>query len=261
MGDHPAVPETATAVDKARQQWRYDAISTASGVILALFMWGHMLFVSTIWTGERGFNWIADLFEATWLAQLTVPVITAVFFIHFVFASRKIPGKLQDRKLIKQLGDDMRDSEWTFAGDKQESLEKIRPHSETSLWIWQVRTGMIILALGSMHLLVVGADVVQRVLGHHGITAAETMGRVQGGMWVLYAILLLAVEVHAGIGLYRVMVKWGLGSRVLGIKITRKSAHIFEQVTLYGFLAIGIFTLLVLAGIVPPPLASLVAGS
>ena len=261
MGNHPEVPEATSAVERARQQWRYDAISTASGVVLALFMWGHMFFVSTIWTGERGFDWVADLFEATWLAQVTLPFITVVFFVHFVFASRKIPAKLQERRLIKQLGDGMRDTEWRFSSAQRQTLEKIRPHGETSLWIWQVRTGMIILAIGSMHLLVVGADILQRTLGQAGITAAESVARVQGGMWVLYAVLLLCVEVHAGIGLWRVAVKWGLGRRVLGIDITRKLAHTLEQVTLWGFLAIGVVTLLVLAGVLPPPLASLVSGS
>lgn len=244
-------------VERARTQWRYDAISTASGVLLALFMWGHMLFVSSIWTGERGFNRIASLMETTWVAQATVILIAVVFFVHFVVASRKIPAKLQERRAIKSLGDGVRDSAWSFSEARRKELEKIRPHSETSLWIWQVRTGMIILALGAVHLFVVGADVIESTLGLEGITAGESMARVRAGMWVIYAVLLFCVEVHAGIGLYRVAVKWGLGRRVLGIRLTRRAAHAFEQITLWFFVLVGVVTLLVLAGVLEPPLACL----
>lgn len=256
----PPVSEIAPAADRARAQWRYDAISTGTGVVLALFMWGHMLFVSTIWAGTSRFDWIADAMEHTWVAQITVVVITILFFVHFVLASRKIPGKLQDRRLIKNLGDSIAGSQWRFSAAQQKQLVKIRPHAESSLWIWQVRTGMVILVIGAVHLFLVGHDVLERVLGDTGITATESMGRVSSGMWVLYAVLLLAVELHAGIGLYRVTVKWWIGRRLplLGT-ITRRKAHVFEQVTLWFFLAVGLVTLLVLAGVVAPPLAPLFA--
>ncbi len=251
--------ELVAARERARRQWKLDAISTCTGVFLALFMWGHMFFVSTILTGERGFNFIADMFEHYWLAQPTVVLVTIVFFVHFVTASRKIPAKLAERKRIKDLGDDITDSRWNISEEDREELEKIRPHEETSLWIWQVRSGMIILALGSIHLFVVGADVAQRTFGIGeavGINAAETMARVQDGMWLLYAVLLFAVEVHAGIGLYRVTVKWGLGTRIpiIGKRITRRMAYIMEKIVLYFFLAVGFITLAVMAGLLDPPL-------
>ena len=251
--------ELVAAKERARRQWKLDVISTCTGVFLALFMWGHMFFVSTILTGERGFNFIADMFEQYWLAQPTVVLVTIVFFVHFVTASRKIPAKLAERKRIKDLGDDITDSRWNISEKDREELEKVRPHEETTLWIWQVRSGMIIFALGSIHLFVVGADVAQRTfdIGEAvGINAAETMARVQDGMWLLYAVLLYAVELHAGIGLYRVTVKWGLGSRIpiIGARITRRMAHIMEKLVLWFFLIIGFITLLVMAGVLPPPL-------
>ena len=254
--------ELVTARERAQRQWKLDAISTGTGVFLALFMWGHMFFVSTILTGERGFNWIADVFEHYSLAQPTVVLVTIVFFVHFVTASRKIPAKLAERRRLKKLGDDISGSQWNISKEDRKELEKVRPHEETSLWIWQVRSGMIILALGSIHLFVVGADVAQRTfnLGSGlGINAAETMARVKDGMWLLYAVLLYMVELHAGIGLYRATVKWGLGSRipVIGSRITRRMAHIMEKVVLWFFLIIGFITLLVMAGVLDPPLAFL----
>jgi fumarate reductase subunit C len=251
--------ELTAARERARRQWKLDAISTGTGIFLAIFMWGHMFFVSSILTGERGFNWISDLFEHYWLAQPTLVLVTIVFFVHFITASRKIPAKLAERRRVKKLGDDISQSEWNISKEDRKELEKVRPHKETSLWIWQVRSGMIILALGSVHLFVVMADVVQRTfnIGEGlGINAAETMERVQGGMWILYAILLYAVEVHAGIGLYRVTVKWGLGVRIpiIGSRITRSMAQKMERIVLWFFLIIGFITLLVMADVIDPPL-------
>ncbi len=258
--------ELVAAKEQARRQWKLDAISTGTGVFLALFMWGHMFFVSTILTGERGFNFIADMFEHYWLAQPTVVLVTIVFFVHFVTASRKIPGKLAERKRLKKLGDDIEQSEWNISEADRAELEKVRPHEETTLWIWQVRSGMIILVLGSIHLFVVGADVAQRTFGLGeaiGINAAETMARVQDGMWLLYAVLLYMVELHAGIGLYRVTVKWGLGSRIpiIGSRITRRMARTMETVVLWFFLIIGFITLLVMAGVIDPPLEGLLGAA
>ena len=258
--------ELVTARERARWQWKLDAISTGTGVFLALFMWGHMFFVSTILTGERGFDFIADMFEHYWLAQPTVVLVTIIFFVHFLTASRKIPAKLAERKRLKKLGDDIEQSEWNISEADRAELEKVRPHEETTLWIWQVRSGMIILVLGSIHLFVVGADVAQRTFGLGeaiGINAAETMARVQDGMWLLYAVLLYMVELHAGIGLYRVTVKWGLGSRIpiIGSRITRRMARTMETVGLWFFLIIGFITLLVMAGVIDPPLEGLLGAA
>lgn len=260
-------PLTATtpSADHARLQWRLDAISTATGVFLALFMWSHMLFVSTIWTGAVGFDWFAKIAENTWIAQLGGIVVVVAFFVHFVTASRKIPANIRQRRLVSQLGDDIKSSKWNISKEQQADLVKIRPHSETSAWLIQIRTGMVILVLGSVHLFVISTDLAEFVVGvfgfgaGHGITAMESMARVQSGLWILYGILLVAVEVHAGIGLYRVAVKWFLGSRLLGIRVTRELAHLGERVTLVFFLFIGVITLLVLAGVLPPPLAFLFA--
>lgn len=246
----------------ARNALREEWVSGLTGVILALFMWGHMFFVSSILTGERGFDFVADLFELTWLAQPTIVLILLVFFAHFVTASRKIPGKLDERKRMMELGLRIKGARKRW-NQSTKSKIRLRDHSETSLWIWQVRTGMIILVIGSVHLFVVGVDIWQRTFGGIGITAFESMGRVQDGMWILYAVLLFCVELHAGIGLYRVTVKWGLGSRIpiIGKKITRGMTHRAEQLVLWFFLIIGAITLLVLGGVLDPPLEFLLAES
>ncbi|MEE9167772.1 MAG: hypothetical protein V3U24_09995 [Candidatus Neomarinimicrobiota bacterium] len=237
-------------------------ISAATGVFLALFMWTHMLFVGSILTGQRGFDFVSNVLETTWLAQLIVILVTVAFFVHFVTASRKIPGKLSERRRMMELGRTVKGARKRWNQDPRSEIRH-RDHSETSLWIWQVRTGMIILAIGSIHLFVVVADIWQRTFGGAGITASESMARVQDGMWILYAVLLFCVELHAGIGLYRVAVKWGVGSRIpfTGKRMTRQMAHRSERIVLWFFTIIGIVTLLVLAGVLAPPLALLLPES
>ena len=89
-----------------------------------------------------------------------------------------------------------------------------------------------------------------------GIEAVTTMERVQSGLWLPYAILLVCVEFHASIGLYRLATKWGAGAM-----LSRGAIHAIERVLLWFFLGLGIVVLLVLAGVIPPPLAFLLGGA
>ena len=76
----------------AKRQLTYEIVSGGTGLILALFMWCHMFFVGSILLGERGFDWLAEALEVTYVAQPTVIIILALFVIHAVFAARKIPA-------------------------------------------------------------------------------------------------------------------------------------------------------------------------
>ena len=251
--------QASDAYQQAKKALRDERISGFTGVFLALFMWGHMLFVSSILTGEQTFNFIADLFEHTWLAQITIILITIVFFVHFVTASRKIPRGLRDRKKIIKLCKSIKGSKNRWNQEITSDI-RLRNHSETILWIWQVRSGMAILILGSIHLFIVGTDILQRSLGGAGITALESTGRVGSGLWLLYVALLICVEFHAGVGLYRFAVKWWIGKQLpLVGKVTRRKTHLVEQFILIFFIIIGIVTLAVLAGLIDPPLESLMA--
>jgi fumarate reductase subunit C len=127
------------------------------------------------------------------------------------------------------------------------------PHAESLLWIWQVRTGMVILVLGSFHLILLGIDVLTPLFGDRaGIEAASSVARVRGGLWILYAVLLIAVEFHASVGLYRVAIKWGAG-----LALSRRVLRGIERVLLWFFLGLGVVVLLVLGGVVAPPLGFL----
>ena len=69
--------------------------------------------------------------------------------------------------------------------------------------VFRAVTAMIILIMGSIHMWVVLTDL--------PITAQKSAARIQGGWWMLfYLVLLPMVELHVGIGFYRILVKWGV---------------------------------------------------
>jgi fumarate reductase subunit C len=226
---------------ESSRQVTYEILSGGSGLILALFMWGHMVLVGSILTGERGFDWMATMLEDYFIAQPTVVAIFTLFLVHAVLASRKIPAQLRQRKQLIKLGRDLK----TSSG--------FNPHTESLLWIWQIRTGMTVLVLGSFHLILLGIDVLTPLFGERlGLEAVTTLARVQAGLWLPYAVLLICVEFHASVGLYRMAVKWG----VLG-RLSRPTIRIIEHILLWAFLGLGLVILLVLAGVLQPPLAFL----
>jgi len=224
--------------------------------MLALFMWGHMILVGSILTGARGFNWMATMLEDYYIAQPTVLAIFTLFLVHAALASRKIPAQLRERKKMLQLGKGL-DRSGREKVPSASPFSPFHPHTESLLWIWQVRTGMAILVLGSFHVILLAMDTLTPLFGDRtGIEALTSMQRVQSGLWIPYAILLICVEFHAGVGLYRLAIKWGSGSW-----LSRNAMHRIEQLLLWFFLGLGVVVLLVLAGVLPPPLAFLLAGA
>ena len=80
---------------------------------------------------------------------------------------------------------------------------KMMRHEDTTLWFWQVFTGFALFFLAAPHLYIM-------------LTQPELIGPFESAdrvwsdhYWPLYILLLLAVELHGGIGLYRLAVKWG----------------------------------------------------
>jgi len=230
----------------ATRQLVFEVISGGSGLVLALFMWGHMVLVGSILTGERGFDWMATMLEDYFIAQPTVVAIFVLFLLHAAVASRKIPAQLQERRQLLKLSRDLKAS------------SGFESHSESLLWIWQVRTGMTVLVLGSFHLILLGLDLLTPLFGERlGLEAVTTLARVQAGLWLPYAVLLVCVEFHASIGLYRMAVKWG----VMGRFLSRRMLRAIEHILLWAFLGLGVVILLVLAGVLQPPLAFLLLES
>ncbi len=247
---------TQSVTTSAHRQLTNEIISGGSGLLLALFMWGHVVLVGSILTGERGFDWLATMLEDYYIAQPTVLAIFFLFCLHAFYAARKIPAQLAERKRLQELAKGLRNSGREKVATRTE-YSPFRPHVESMLWIWQVRTGMIILVLGSFHLILIGTDIFTPLFGNlTGIEALSSTERVAAGLWIPYAILLLCVEFHASVGLYRLVVKWGAD-----LWLSRKTLHRIEQVIFWFILVLGALTLVVLAGWLDPPLAFLLDGA
>jgi fumarate reductase subunit C len=171
---------------------RLDAIQSASGLILALFMWLHMLFVSSILLGKEAFWTVARFFEGYFilgrpfplLVSLIVAAILALVVLHAVLALRKFPADWHQYRTF-----------WRHAHRF--------PHSDTRLWLLQVITGFALFFLAPAHL--------YQMMAHpEMIGPYASADRVWSGhFWPLYLLLLVAVELHGGIGLYRLALKWG----------------------------------------------------
>lgn len=239
----------------ARRELVYEILSGGTGLLLALFMWGHVVLVGSILTGERGFDWLATFLEDYYIAQPTVFAIFVLFVVHAALAARKIPSQLRERKRILALAKGLNRSGREKVATRTEH-SPFRPHVESMLWIWQVRTGLVMLVLGSFHLVLMGMDILTPLYGEiAGIESATSMARVSAGLWLPYAILLLCVEFHASVGLYRLAIKWGAD-----LWMSRQTMHRIERIIFWVILVLGGVTLVVLAGWMDPPLAFLLEG-
>jgi fumarate reductase subunit C len=189
-----------------------DFIQMLTGVGLILFMWSHMILVASINLGPETMNTLAKFLEDYYLAQTGGPMIGAIFLVHFILAARKLPFRSQEQKAI-----------WQHS--------KRLHHLDTWLWVVQAGTAMIVLIMGSIH--------IWTVLTNLPITAAKSATRIQGGFWlVFYMILLPMIELHVGIGFYRIGVKWGIIKRS-----NRPFYKRLENLLTLGFLIIGTITL------------------
>ncbi len=188
----PAAPRRGGA-DLRKSRWpaRLDGVQSASGLVLALFMWGHMFFVSTILLGKDAMWAVARFFEGYFffgrayplLVSGVVAVIFALVVLHALLAMRKFPGTYQQLRAIRQHVSGMK-------------------HEDTTLWWWQAVTGFALFFLVSIHLFVM-------LTQPDRIGPYESADRVWSQVfWPLYLVLLFAVELHGGIGLYRLAMKW-----------------------------------------------------
>lgn len=180
------------AARKSRWPARLDLVQSLSGLILGLFMWGHMFFVSSILLGKDAMWTIARFFEGYFffgrsyplLVSMVVAAVIALVVVHAMLALRKFPINHRQFRAFRDHAAGFR-------------------HGDTTLWWWQVVTGFALFFLASVHLYAM-------LTNPDRIGPFESSDRVWSqGYWPLYLVLLFAVELHGGIGLYRVAAKWG----------------------------------------------------
>jgi len=204
---------------------RLDLLQSLSGLFLALFMWLHMAFVSSILISKDAFWTIARLFEGyyifghplPWLVSLFVMFIFAVIMLHAALALRKFPANWRQYRVL------------------QSHLISMR-HADSSLWLVQVITGFLMFFLASVHLYAMMMQ--PELIDPYGSADLVWSGRT----WPLLLLLLLCVEVHGVVGLYRLALKWGWP--VFGdAERTRRILSCTMWVLIIFLISIGLLTL------------------
>ena len=208
---------------KSRLPAKLDFIQSVTGAFLAIFMVGHMIFVSSILISKDFMNAIAKFMEMPFIfgdnpIMVTVAAGTVflIFIVHAAVALRKFPSTYRQYKVAL-----------THA--------HLMNHTDTRLWFIQVLTGFTMFFLGSVHLYI--------IMTHPEITADVSAGRMaMEWMAPLYLLLLLAVEFHGAIGLYRLALKWGWfnGSNP---KEGRKKLKLYKHALTLFMLTLGVLSL------------------
>ncbi len=189
---YPAIRTMSISSSPSVWPARLDLLQSASGLVLALFMWLHMAFVSSILLGNDAFWVVARFFEGYFilgraypgLVSLFVAGVLALIVLHAALALRKFPADWRQYQAF-----------WRHS--------RTFHHGDTRLWLAQVATGFALFFLAPVHL--------YQMLAHPDLIGPfASADRVWSGrLWPLYLLLLFAVEVHGGVGLYRLAVKWG----------------------------------------------------
>ncbi len=213
---------------KSRMPARLDFAQSGTGLILGLFMWVHMLLVGSIIFGKGSFNFVAKTMELAFLSDtghgfpiavfFAVFIVFTLFIIHALLGVRKFPISWKQHRILR---------------DQMQMMN----HSDTTLWYIQVVTGFLMFFAGSVHLYI--------MLTHPDIDPFISADRIiSGNMWPLYLILLICVELHGTIGLYRLCMKWGWFAGKDAKKSRQTMKKMKNRATIF-FLTIGILALLV----------------
>ena len=204
---------------KSRLPAVWDKWQSATGFILACFILCHMVFTSTILLGKDVFNSVVGFAEAKflfgestwWITNVIAAIIFAVFITHAFLAMRKFPANYRQYKM--------------FYGHKN----RIK-HSDTTLWWFQFLTGFALFFAASAHL-------VDIVFGGH-ITADGSAANFHT-LEIFYLALLIFMVVHAGVGMYRLYVKWisieGINKHEM---LSKRNKAKIAILSVYGTLAV-----------------------
>ncbi len=169
-----------------------DYLQSATGLFLALFITFHILFESSILFGKEAMYRLTKMFEGEPFIEGGEPlIITALAFIifsmfifHAFLAMRKFPSSYKEYQRYR-------------------AHSKLMHHQDTNLWFIQITTGFAMFFLGSIHLYMM-------------MTSPENIGPFASSdriysdwMWPMYLLLLISVVLHAWVGVYRLIIKWG----------------------------------------------------
>ncbi len=210
---------------KSRVPARLDYIQSATGLVLAIFIKFHLVFVSSILI-SKDFMHSVDKFLAGGLivegghpifVVISAVVLFIILIVHALMAIRKFPNSYRQYRNFRSHTD-------------------MFPHGDTQLWGIQIITGFILFFFASMHLY-------QMMSEPSNIGPYLSSDRIwSDNAWGMYLILLTAVELHATIGLYRLIVKWGWFNGKT-YKITRDRLKKLRNGVIIFYLTLGILSL------------------
>lgn len=218
--------ELEYGVRKSRLPAKLDYLQSVTGLILALFMWGHLLLVSSILLGKDAMYTVSKFLEGEMIFGESYPAIVSVtaivifilFFVHALIAIRKFPHSYKQYSTYKSHMKSMR-------------------HPDTNLWSQQVFTGFIMFFLGSAHVIII-------MMHPSEIGPFASADRVVSEyMGFLYFFLLLAVEFHGTIGIYKLVIKWGWFEGK-DARATRKRYKKIKWIVTVLFVTLGMLTLI-----------------
>lgn len=200
-----------------------DLGTSLSGLLLVLFMWAHLFAVSSILLGKPAMHRVTKFFEGSlffsepqpWLVSVVALGISLLLLLHTLLALRKLPAGYR---------------EWRTWTTTMRGLK----HTDTTLWLVQVVTGLVLMFF-------VGAHLLELFLHPGDIGPHASSAKIANGGWVLGLILLFAVEIHAGLGLYRIAVKWGAFG-ITDSKARRRRLRVAVYAMIVFFILLGLAT-------------------
>jgi fumarate reductase subunit C len=209
---------------------RLDLAQSGTGLILGLFMWVHMLLVGSIILGKDAFDFVAKTMELAFLSDtghgypiavfFAVSGVFTLFIVHALLGMRKFPISWRQHRIMR---------------DQMQMMK----HTDTNLWYIQAVTGFIMFFAGSVHLytMLVNPGSIDPFLSAHRVFS--------GNYWFLYLILLICVELHATIGLYRLCMKWGWFTGKDAKNSRKRLKKVKNRLTVFfltvGFLSLAMF--------------------
>jgi fumarate reductase subunit C len=169
-----------------------DFTQSFTGLILALFIMGHILFEASILISNEMMYKVTVMFEGYYffgerypgIISFLAAAIFVIIVVHAAIALRKFPSDYREYKIMKNHASRM-------------------VHEDTSLWLIQVITGFLMFFIASIHVytMMTQPSNIGPFASSHRVVE-ELMGP-------LYFLLLLSVISHAFVGLYRLAMKWG----------------------------------------------------
>lgn len=212
--------------DADRNSAWLELIQSMTGLALVLFLFTHMLLESSILLGPDAMYAVARFFEGRYLFGQPQPVLVSLIaggvlllvVVHAALALRKFPSSYRQYRQFHR------------------HVRSLR-HTDTTLWYTQMLTGFALLFLISIHLYSI-------ITQPGSIGPYASADRVwTGRMWPIYLLLLVVVQLHACIGLYRVAMKWFLNEEGM-LHLKRKALRNIAFVLIVGFIALGTITLI-----------------